>query len=350
MPSRPSRGPRFVIPRGLHGLDPQPPVKLLVTGGAGYIGSIVAQQLIEAGHEVAVLDNLERGHRAAVPRQAGLVAVDLLDREAVEGVVAEGFDGVLHFAALALVGESVSHPERYWRTNVGGTLNLLEAMVAGGTSRLVFSSTCAVYGQPGELPIAEDAPTRPESPYGASKLAVDQMIGEFCTAHGLGAASLRYFNVAGASGDLGEDHHPETHLIPNVLRAATGTNPFVEIYGTDYPTPDGTAIRDYIHIDDLATAHLLALERTRSGEHQIFNLGNGDGFSVREVIAAVEAVTGLEIPTREAARRHGDPPMLVAASEKIRADLGWEPRKPGLEAIVADAWSFVKAHPLGYAE
>jgi UDP-glucose 4-epimerase len=325
-------------------------VKLLVTGGAGYIGSIVAKQLIDAGHEVVVLDNLERGHRAAVSSQARLVITDLLDREAVDAVLAEGFEGVLHFAALALVGESVSHPERYYRTNVGGTLNLLEAMVAGGTPRLVFSSTCAVYGQPDEVPIAEHAPTRPESPYGASKLAVDRMIGDFCTAHGLGAVSLRYFNVAGASGELGEDHHPETHLIPNVLRAATGTNPFVEIYGTDYPTPDGTAIRDYIHIEDLAAAHLLALERTRPAEHQIFNLGNGAGFSVREVIAAVEAVTGLQIPAREAARRSGDPPMLVAASDKIRADLGWEPHKPGLESIVADAWAFAKARPLGYGE
>jgi UDP-glucose 4-epimerase len=325
-------------------------VKLLVTGGAGYIGSIVAKQLLEAGHEVVVLDSLERGHRAAVPPQARLVTIDLLDREGLADVLAEGFDGVLHLAALALVAESVSHPERYYRTNVGGTLNLLEAMHAGGATRLVFSSTCAVYGQPDEVPVAEHAATRPESPYGASKLAVDRMIGDFSVAHGIGAVSLRYFNVAGASGDLGEDHYPETHLIPNVLRAATGTNPFVEIFGTDYPTPDGTAVRDYIHVEDLATAHLLALERTRAGEHQILNLGNGAGFSVREVIAAVEAVTGLEIPTREAARRPGDPPMLFAASDKIRTELDWEPRKPGLEAIVADAWSFAKARPRGYAE
>jgi UDP-glucose 4-epimerase len=325
-------------------------VKLLVTGGAGYIGSIVGKWLLEAGHEVVVLDNLERGHRAAVPSAARLVEVDLLDRGAVDGLLAEGFDGVLHFAALALVGESVSHPERYYRTNVGGTLNLLEAMDAAGALRLVFSSTCAVYGQPDELPISEQAPTRPESPYGASKLAVDRMIGDFCSAHGLGAVSLRYFNVAGASDGFGEDHHPETHLIPNVLLAATGANPFVEIYGTDYPTPDGTAIRDYIHIDDLAAAHLLALEQARTSEHRIFNLGNGDGFSVREVIAAVETVTGLEIPTREGGRRAGDPPMLVAASDRIRSELGWKPKKPGLEQIVADAWAFTKARPRGYDE
>jgi UDP-glucose 4-epimerase len=323
-------------------------VKLLVTGGAGYIGSIVAKWLLSAGHEVVVLDSLERGHRGAVPGGARLVTADLLERAAVDRLLAEGFDGVLHFAALALVGESVSHPERYYRTNVGGTLNLLEAMDAGGAPRLVFSSTCAVYGQPDEVPISEDAATRPESPYGGSKLAVDRMIGDFCNAHELGAVSLRYFNVAGASGGLGEDHDPETHLIPNVLRAAAGINPFVEIYGTDYPTPDGTAIRDYIHIEDLAAAHLLALERTRHGEHQIFNLGNGDGFSVREVIAAARAVTGLEIPTREADRRAGDPPMLVAASDRIRSALGWKPDKPGLEQIMADAWAFAKAHPLGY--
>jgi UDP-glucose 4-epimerase len=325
-------------------------VRLLVTGGAGYIGSIVAGHLLAAGHEVVVLDNLERGHRSAVPSGAQLVVCDLLDRDGVGKAVAERFDGVLHFAALALVSESVSHPERYWRTNVGGTLNLLEAMNDAGVARLVFSSTCAVYGQPDEVPIAESAPPRPINSYGASKLAVDEMIGHFCLAHGLAAVSLRYFNVAGASGELGEDHEPETHLIPNILRAAVGLNPHVEIYGTDYPTPDGTAVRDYIHIDDLAQAHLLALEAARAGEHQIFNLGNGSGFSVREVIAAAHAVTGLEIPTREAPRRPGDPPMLVAASDRIRSELGWQPTKAGLEQIVADAWAFAQAHPRGYSD
>jgi UDP-glucose 4-epimerase len=325
-------------------------VRLLVTGGAGYIGSIVASHLLAAGHEVVVLDNLERGHREAVPPGARLVVCDLLDPEGVGRAVADGFDGVLHFAALALVSESVSHPERYWRTNVGGTLNLLEAMNEAGVSRLVFSSTCAVYGQPDEVPIDETAPPRPINAYGASKLAVDEMIGHFCIAHGLSAVSLRYFNVAGASGELGEDHEPETHLIPNILRAALGQNPYVEIFGTDYPTPDGTAIRDYIHIDDLSEAHLLALEAARSGDHQIFNLGNGNGFSVREVIAAAQALTGAEIPTREAARRPGDPPMLVAASDRIRSALGWQPHKPGLEEIVADAWAFARAHPRGYSE
>ncbi|MGO9495489.1 MAG: UDP-glucose 4-epimerase GalE [Solirubrobacteraceae bacterium] len=325
-------------------------MRLLVTGGAGYIGSIVARQLLGAGHDVTVFDNLERGHREAVPEGARLVVADLLDREAVDAAVSAGFDGAMHFAALALVSESVSHPERYYRTNVGGTLNLLEAMVAAGVPRLVFSSTCAVYGQPDEVPIAETAVPRPVNAYGASKLAVDLMIRDFCTATGLGAVSLRYFNVAGASGDLGEDHDPETHLIPNILRVALGQAPAAQIYGTDYPTPDGTAVRDYIHVEDLAAAHLLALEGAQQSEHRVFNLGNGNGFSVREVVAAARAVTGREIGTNEASRRPGDPPMLVASSDRIRSELGWEPRKPALEEMVADAWAFAQAHPDGYSE
>jgi UDP-glucose 4-epimerase len=325
-------------------------MKLLVTGGAGYIGSIVTWHLLGAGHEVVVLDNLERGHRAAVAPEARLVVADLVDAPAVHDAVGEGFDAVLHFAALALVGESVSHPERYYRANVGGTLNLLEAMAGAGVPRLVFSSTCAVYGQPDEVPISEAAPPRPQNAYGASKLAVDHMIGDFCIAHGLGAVSLRYFNVAGASGGLGEDHEPETHLIPNIIRAAQGINPVVQIFGTDYPTPDGTAIRDYIHIEDLALAHLLALDGARPGEHRIFNLGNGSGFSVREVIAAAEEVTGEPINVEEAPRRPGDPPMLVAAGAKIRSELGWEPRKPSLAEMVGDAWAFAQAKPGGYSD
>lgn len=325
-------------------------MRLLVTGAAGYIGSIVANQLLSAGHEVVVLDNLKQGHRDAVPSGATLVIADLLDREDVDAAVDQGFDAVLHFAALTLVGESGTHPERYYRTNIGGTLNLLEAMRAAEVERLVFSSTCAVYGQPDEVPIAETAPTRPTSTYGRTKLSVDWMIGDFCEAHGLGAVSLRYFNVAGASDGLGEDHDPETHLIPNTLRATIGTKPLLEIYGTDYPTPDGTAIRDYIHIDDLAEAHVLALAGTESGRHRIFNLGNGTGFSVRDVIVAAEEVTGAEVQTREAPRRPGDPPMLVAASDLIRSELGWTPRKPGLKEMVADAWAFAQAHPNGYSQ
>ena len=325
-------------------------MRLLVTGGAGYIGSIVARDLVAAGHEVVVLDNLQRGHRAAVPEGTRLVVADLLEQDAIAALLGEGFDGVLHFAALSLVGESVGQPERYWRTNVGGTLNLLEAMRSTGVERLVFSSTAAVYGQPDEAPIPETAPLRPINAYGASKLAVDQMIGQFCTAHGLGATSLRYFNVAGASRELGEDHRPETHLIPNILRAALGENECVEIYGTDYDTPDGTAVRDYIHIEDLSAAHLLALEASRPGEHQIFNLGNGSGFSVREVIAAAARVTGAEIPNREAGRRAGDPPILVAGSDRIRSELGWVPRRADLEEIVGDAWAFARSHPRGYPD
>lgn len=333
-----------------HVNDPSSLMKLLVTGGAGYIGSIVARQLLAAGHEVTVLDSLERGHRSAVPPDASLVVADLRDPDQVGPALKAGFDGVLHFAAFALVGESVSHPERYYRTNIVGTLNLLEAMLAADVRALVFSSTCAVYGQPDAVPIREDAPPRPANAYGASKLAVDGMIGDFCRAHGLGAVSLRYFNVAGASDEAGEDHDPETHLIPNILRAASGRTPHVEVFGTDYDTPDGTAIRDYIHIEDLSAAHLLALEGIQPGKHRIFNLGNGNGFSVREVIDAARRVTGAEIQVQEAPRRLGDPPMLVAASGPIRDQLGWRAEKPELETMVADAWAFMQARPDGYSD
>jgi UDP-glucose 4-epimerase len=325
-------------------------MKLLVTGGAGYIGSIVSRQLLAAGHEVVVFDSLERGHRAAVAPEARFVHADLRDAPAIADTVSQGFDGVLHFAALALVGESVSQPERYYHANVVGTMNLLDAMRASEVPRLVFSSTCAIYGQPDEVPISESAPPRPANAYGASKLAVDLMIGDYCRAHGLGAVSLRYFNVAGASGEAGEDHYPETHLIPNILRTAQGRNPHVEVFGTDYPTSDGTAIRDYIHIEDLSAAHLLALDGTTAGTHRIFNLGNGSGFSVRQVIEVARAVTGAEIAVREGPRRPGDPPTLVAASELIRAELGWKARKPELEQMIADAWAFAQAHPTGYSD
>jgi UDP-glucose 4-epimerase len=323
-------------------------MKLLVTGGAGYIGSIVARVLLEAGHEVVVFDSLERGHREAVAAEAKLVVGDLRDADAIAAATKDGFDGALHFAAYALVGESVTNPGLYYRNNVGGTQNLLEALVASGVPRLVFSSTCAVYGQPEVVPIDERAPTRPANAYGASKLAADHLITDFCRAHGLGAVSLRYFNVAGAHGDAGEAHEPETHLIPNVLKVALGQAEHVEVFGTDYATPDGTAVRDYIHIDDLADAHLRAVQAVQSGQHQIFNLGNGNGFSVREVIAAVERVAGTRIKTLERDRRPGDPPMLVAASAKVRAGLGWAPAKPELEMMIADALTFARAHPDGY--
>jgi UDP-glucose 4-epimerase len=324
-------------------------MKLLVTGGAGYIGSIVAAQLQDAGHEITVLDSLVRGHAEAIPAGARHVQVDLLDAPAVEDALADGYDAVLHFAALALVAESVAHPERYHRGNFVGTLNLLDAMRAAGVKRLVFSSTCAVYGEPDEVPMPETLPASPVNAYGASKLAVDRMITDECRAHGLGAVSLRYFNVAGASGDLGEDHEPETHLIPLVLQAAAGRREHVSVFGTDYPTPDGTAVRDYIHIEDLGAAHILGLERaTNPGEHKIYNLGNGTGFSVRQVIEAARAVTGREIPVSEEPRRPGDPAALVASSQRIRDELGWVPRKPEIETMIADAWAWFQARPEGY--
>ncbi len=317
-------------------------MKLLVVGGAGYIGSVVAAQLLSEGHEVVVADNLLRGHRDAVPDGAGFQSVDLLDADAVGGLLAQGFDGVMHFAALSLVGESVAEPVKYFRANVAGTLNLLDAMRAADCKRLVFSSTAACYGEPETVPITEDAPTKPTNPYGASKLAVDQAIRFECEASGLGAVSLRYFNVAGASGRYGERHDPETHLIPLVLAAAAGRRESVSVFGQDYPTPDGTAVRDYIHVEDLARAHLLAMEAAASPGHRIYNLGNGAGFSVREVIETARSVTGREIKAVDAPRREGDPAVLVASSERIRSELGWVPQKPELKAMVADAWEFLQ--------
>ena len=279
-------------------------MKLLVTGGAGYIGSVVAHQLVEAGHETTVLDNLSKGYERAVPEEARFIEADLLDAEGLKVVLTGGFDGVLHFAALSLVGESVEQPERYYRNNVCATLNLLEAMGEAGVQRLVFSSTAAVYGEPEEVPISEMSPPLPSNPYGASKLAVDRMIGAVAEARGLAATSLRYFTVAGASGRFGEAHEPETHLIPLVLRAA-GKGGSVKIFGTDYPTPDGSAIRDYIHVEDLGRAHLLALGGAQPGEHRVYNLGNGAGFSVLEVIEAARGVTGRSIEAVESPRRPG---------------------------------------------
>jgi UDP-glucose 4-epimerase len=323
-------------------------MELLVTGGAGYIGSICARRLVADGHAVTVLDDFTRGHRDAVPEGARVVEASLTDPNALCVALAPGFDAALHFAAVALVGESVEHPERYWRVNVTGTLNLLDAMRDAQIPRLVFSSSCATYGEPDRVPITEDTTERPESPYGLTKLVADRMIGTECAAHQLGAVSLRYFNVAGASGPLGEDHEPETHLIPNVLKVALGKKDAVDVFGTDYPTDDGTAVRDYIHIDDLAEAHALALERTDPGQHLVLNLGNGSGFSVRQVIEAARKVTGHAIPVREGPRRPGDPARLVAASERIRAELGWEPRRSAIEEIIADAWAWHQAHPDGY--
>jgi UDP-glucose 4-epimerase len=324
-------------------------VRVLVTGGAGYIGSVVASQLVEAGHDTVVLDNFSRGHAGAVPAEARLVRGNLLESDFVRDVLSEGFDGVLHFAALSLVGESVEEPELYYRNNVCGTLNLLDAMRESGCNKLVFSSTAAVYGEPEEVPIRESTPASPTNPYGSSKLAVDRLIGAVAGARGLAAMSLRYFNVAGASGQFGEDHHPETHLIPLVLEAAAEGSS-VNIFGTDYPTRDGTAVRDYIHVEDLGRAHLLALEAAEPGEHSVYNLGSGAGFSVREVVEAARSVIGRDIDAVEAPRRAGDPPELVAASDRIREELGWEPEKPELEAMISDAWTWMQDHPHGYEE
>jgi UDP-glucose 4-epimerase len=315
-------------------------VKLLVTGGAGYVGSVCAAHLVDAGHDVTVLDDLSTGHKDAVPDGARLVEADLAD--AADDVLAEGFDGVLHFAAKSLVGESVQRPELYWGGNVVTSFRLLEAMRRHRTPRLVFSSTAATYGEPEQVPIREDAPTRPTNPYGASKLAIDHAIGSYAVAHGLAAVSLRYFNVAGAHGRFGERHTVETHLIPLVLQVASGARESVQVYGDDWPTPDGTCVRDYIHVDDLADAHLLALEHAQPGRHAVYNLGSGSGFSVREVVEACRAVTGHPIPAVTAPRRPGDPAVLIASSEAVQADLGWRPHRTDLAIIVGDAWDFAR--------
>ncbi|WP_420034078.1 UDP-glucose 4-epimerase GalE [Streptomyces sp. cg28] len=315
-------------------------LKYMVTGGAGYVGSVVAQHLLEAGHEVTVLDNLSTGFREGVPAGAAFVEGDI--RDAAKWLD-DSFDAVLHFAAFSQVGESVVKPEKYWDNNVGGTMALLAAMRTAGVKKLVFSSTAATYGEPVSTPITETDPTAPTSPYGASKLAVDHMITGEAAAHGLAAVSLRYFNVAGAYGDCGERHDPESHLIPLVLQVAQGRREAISVYGDDYPTPDGTCVRDYIHVADLAEAHLLALTAPARGEHLICNLGNGSGFSVREVIETVRQVTGHPIPETVAPRRGGDPAVLVASAATARERLGWNPSRADLAGIVADAWAFAQA-------
>ncbi|MEU4112544.1 MULTISPECIES: UDP-glucose 4-epimerase GalE [unclassified Streptomyces] len=314
-------------------------MKYLVTGGAGYVGSVVAQHLLEAGHEVTVLDNLSTGFREGVPAGAAFVEGDI--RDAAKWLDSS-YDAVLHFAAFSQVGESVVKPEKYWENNVGGTMALLAAMREAGVGRLVFSSTAATYGEPEEVPIPESAPTRPTNPYGASKLAVDHMITSEAHAHGLAAVSLRYFNVAGAYGSYGERHDPESHLIPLVLQVAQGRRDAISVYGDDYPTPDGTCVRDYIHVADLADAHLLALTAARPAEHLICNLGNGNGFSVREVVETAREVTGHPIPEVTAPRRAGDPAVLVASADTARATLGWNPSRADLAGIIADAWEFAR--------
>ncbi|MFG3508131.1 UDP-glucose 4-epimerase GalE [Streptomyces sp. NPDC047821] len=319
-------------------------MKFLVTGGAGYVGGVTAAHLLEAGHEVTVLDDLSTGFPEGVPAGAHFIEGRVQDAARyLDG----SYDGVLHFAAFSQVGESVADPEKYWVNNVGGTVALLAAMRDAGVRRLVFSSTAATYGEPAATPLTETDPTAPTSPYGASKLAVDHMLAGEAAAHGLAAASLRYFNVAGAYGKYGERHDPESHLIPLVLQVALGGRESVSVYGDDYPTPDGTCVRDYIHVADLAEAHLLAMEAVTPGEHLICNLGNGEGFSVREVIETVREVTGHPVPAVTAARRAGDPAVLVASAATARDRLNWKPSRPDLAGIVADAWEFARARAAG---
>ncbi len=320
---------------------------ILVTGGAGYIGSHAAKALARAGYEPVTYDNLGRGHRAAV-RWGPLVEGDLADRALlVDALRRHKVAAVMHFAAFAYVGESVSEPELYFRNNVANSLTLLEAMGEAGVRHMVFSSTCATYGLPDKMPIAEDAPQRPVNPYGESKLMIERMLHWLGPARGLTHAALRYFNAAGADpeGEIGEDHDPETHLIPLVLLTAQGRRAAIDIYGTDYPTQDGSAIRDYIHVQDLADAHVLALAHLLKGGGSLaLNLGTGEGHSVRAVIDAAERVTGRTIARRETARRPGDPPTLVADARKAKATLGWTPRLSGLDDIIASAWAWLRRH------
>lgn len=325
---------------------------ILVTGGAGYVGSHCVRRLIDAGHEVTVFDDLSSGHRAAVDPRATFVQGDLSDPAAIASALrARPFDAVMHFAGRLDVAESVREPLLYFRANVLNTLHLLEAMRSAGVRRMVFSSTCAVYGLPDSLPITEDLPNRPISPYGASKLAVEHMLRGCAAAWGLGSVSLRYFNAAGAAedGSIGEDHRPELHLIPVALQVALGQRSHLSILGTDYSTPDGSCIRDYVHVDDLAEAHRLAIERMPAGEALALNVGTGRGHSVLEVVEAVRRVTGHAIPVVAAPRRSGDPPALYADSGRLRARFGWEPRYADLSAIIQSAWRWHRAHPRGFA-
>jgi UDP-glucose 4-epimerase len=320
-------------------------VKLLVTGGAGYIGSVVTRLLLDAGHQVVVLDDLCTGYAEAVPAGAELVQGRIHDARQVITREA-GLDGVLHFAGLIAAGESMTRPELYWDNNVVGSLALLDAIRAAGVPRLVFSSTAAVYGNPSELPISETAIKAPTNTYGATKLAIDMAIGSEAGAYGLAAVSLRYFNVAGAlirpDAVIGERHDPETHLIPIALQVAAGRRDHLEIFGDDYPTVDGTCVRDYIHVEDLARAHLLALDAATPKDHKIYNLGNGSGFTNRQVVEVVREITGHELPVRPAPRREGDPNELVASSGRARAELGWVPAKPTLHDMIGDAWEFYR--------
>lgn len=327
-------------------------MRILVTGGAGYIGSHAVKLFLARGHDVWIYDNLSEGHRAAVPADR-LIVGDLREAERLDhAVVLHRIEAVVHFAALAYVGESVKHPGRFYQNNVANTLTLLEVLRRHGVSRFVFSSTCATYGTPTVVPMTEETPQAPINPYGRTKLAIEMALGDYAAAYNWGTVCLRYFNASGASSDgsIGEDHKPETHLIPLAIQAVMGQRPALQVFGTDYPTPDGTCIRDYIHVEDLAEAHLLALERIQPGKNLAYNLGTGNGASVREVLAAVEAVSGKKVPVIEGARRPGDPPALVASSAKAQRELGWKPRYTDLREIVATAWRWHQGHPQGYAD
>jgi len=325
-------------------------MKLLVTGGAGYIGSVVAGQLLAAGHQVTIIDNLSRGHRQAVPQGAELLVADLSDTEKLAALFrVHSFGGVLHFAAFIEAGESMKAPETFFRNNTANALSVLEAMLVARVNRFVFSSTAALYGNPARTPIREEDALRPTNAYGESKLLVERMLQWLHRIHGLRYASLRYFNAAGAATpDRGEAHQPETHLIPRLMNVALGRQKHIEIFGTDYPTSDGTCVRDYVHVRDLATAHLLALDALDRSSQLIYNLGNGHGFTVREVIDGVRRVTGCPIHVVESPRREGDPAVLIASSEKIRKELQWQPQFPDLDAILDSAWQWHKNFPDGY--
>ena len=329
-------------------------MNVLVTGGAGYIGSHAVKQLIEAGHQVVAIDNLYRGHRQAVHPKAIFREIGLADTPALANTLREyAVDCVMHFAALAYVGESVSEPLVYYQNNTAGAVSLLLAMKEAGVNRLVFSSTCATYGEPTEVPIVETMRQEPINPYGWSKWCVERVLRDYSPSDSQFAfASLRYFNVAGsaADGTLGEDHDPETHLIPVILQAALGKRDKVTVFGTDYPTPDGTCIRDYIHVEDLCAAHLVAMEALQPGDARFYNLGIGRGYSVKEVLDAAQRVTGREIPVEYGERRPGDPAVLFADAQKIRRELGWSPRYTEIGPIVATAWNWMKNHPDGYGE